>query len=249
MLDKRTYDLVNQEIDGANSPRDSKRVRETLERNKEARELYAELKKLSATLKNVPKVDPPRSLKLRILNSLPRPSAASPSLWDRLSDFVRIPVFRTAYTFAGGVVAGIALFLAFSGAPSDSAGLAGTIGQSAKASARIELPEVSGSIRGQVVDGTIQVHGSFQSGREFTVRVLYSPTDARFVRYAADQPSTLEVSPGQVRLAVRNDVNTTLSFASDQRTPTLAVQILLDGTTQFEQRLVFDSERQTDQSH
>ncbi|GJQ21366.1 MAG: hypothetical protein HBSIN02_17210 [Bacteroidia bacterium] len=249
MLDKRTYDLLNQEMDGTNSPRDSKRVREILERNKAAREVYAELKKLSATLRNVPKVDPPRSLKLRILNSLPRPSAATPSFWDRLSDFVRIPVLRTAYTFVGGAVAGIVLFLAFSGTPPDSSGLAGTIGHSAEVSARVDLPEVSGSIRGQVVDGTIQVQGSLQSGREFTLRVLFPPADARFVRSTADQPSTLEVSPGQVLLAARNNLTTTLSFVSDHQTPTMTVQILVDGTTRFEQRLVFEPERQTDQSH
>lgn len=251
MVDKQIVALLNQEVDGTNSAKESARVRNILRRDDEARRMFEELRQLSASLKSVPTLDPPRSLKPRILNALPKPVAARPrGSWNPL---FRMPVIRTAFTFAGGAVAGILVFILFTGAPADSSGLAGTIGRPGArvGVTNVDLPNLHGTLWTETSDGVLRVNGSLSGDREFIVRVSYLPAETDFVGYSTERSSSasLGLSRGQVQLTARDDVHYTLSFTSTQQAPRLTVHILIDGIRHLEHTLTFADDSQTVQSH
>ncbi len=78
MLNRDQIELIQREIDGANTPDESAAFRSLLEKDPEARALEADLRQVTALLGRVEERAPPPHLRRAILEALPPPARASP---------------------------------------------------------------------------------------------------------------------------------------------------------------------------
>jgi hypothetical protein len=156
MADPTIDNLMQREVDGANSAADSARLQEILSRDPAARARYEELAALAAALSRVAPVPPPPGLKEDILAALPAyryPAAARGWLWTAVP--LR-PAVQFGLALALGLALGIAASLLLAGGPASEPGLdavAGTLldpagrGFRRVAEADVALPAVSGRAR------------------------------------------------------------------------------------------------------
>lgn len=115
----RLRELMNGEIDGANTEEQSRELADTLAGNARAREEFEALQRLSRRLDAVAEVDPPAHLIHRIISAVPfgrYGAAAAAGTGGGIGSWISVlfsrPVLRYASTFAVGLIAGIALLWA-----------------------------------------------------------------------------------------------------------------------------------------
>lgn len=113
MIEDGTRELINRAIDGECSAEESLMLQSILRSNAEARKLHAELLAMVGGMAAMAPVEPPSTLKPGIMRALderraPRPMRARHSWLEALS-------LRPVLAFAGGAVAGIAIFVLASG--------------------------------------------------------------------------------------------------------------------------------------
>jgi len=209
MLDKRLLELLNQELDGTNSSRERQQVQALLSKNPGARRTFDELRHLASFLKAAPRLEPPPSLKRRILASLPKPRPSSQRVYPLFSLIKKLTEgtnVRYAYTFAGGAVAGILLFAFLTGSPSDTSSLVGAIGSSAPSqaihSAEIDFPEIQGTFTAEATGNTVIATASINASEEIDFIVKFDEGKLLFERFqASDQsPGTVSIHPGRLEL-------------------------------------------------
>ena len=137
MIDDKILDLMNREIDKANTDKDSAELNKLLDEISEAKQHYNELLKMTSSLKNIPNVEPPSDMKMNIMNSIDTNKYAQiadkPGFFQSLAEFFQIrPNLRLATTFAVGAAFGLVLFAVsdkYGGAefPLNQSHLSGTI--------------------------------------------------------------------------------------------------------------------------
>ncbi len=137
MIDDKILELMNREIDKANTEKESSELNEYLDKNPEAKQHFLELVKMNKVLEKIPDVDPPADMKMNIMNSIDlnkyTQKAKQPNFSQSLAEFFTVrPKLRLATTFAVGAAFGLALFDAsdkYIGAdfPLDQSHLSGTI--------------------------------------------------------------------------------------------------------------------------
>jgi hypothetical protein len=113
MIDDRTIELINKELDSLNSETESKELETLLSENDEALKYYDELLRAASVLKRIQEVEPPSFLKTQILNSiksLPVPKKVG-FLDGIFTIFRQRPVARYAVVFACGLCVGILLLV------------------------------------------------------------------------------------------------------------------------------------------
>ncbi|MEX2116756.1 MAG: hypothetical protein WEB37_07710 [Bacteroidota bacterium] len=212
MLEKRLFELLNQEVDGTNSAKEHREVQALLSKNADARRTFDALKELSAFLKKAPQFEPPQSLKKRILDSLPRPRPSEQKIFplfalvQKLTEGTNV---RYAYTFAGGAVAGILLFAFLTGSPSDTSSLVGAIGSDhtltstqAIRSAEIDLPEIQGTFTAEAAGDKVIASASLNASQELDFIVKFDQDKLQFESFQTpDQsPGALTILSGRLEL-------------------------------------------------
>ncbi len=115
MIDDKIIELMNREIDKANSKQESAELNKYLDDNSEAKQHFLQLVKMTNSLGNISEVEPPSDMKMNILNSIDPNKYASkaeqPGFLQMLAEFFQIrPNLRLATTFAVGAAFGLALF-------------------------------------------------------------------------------------------------------------------------------------------
>jgi hypothetical protein len=134
VTEERYIELMHQEIDGVNSPDESRELREYLKRDAKARRHYEELVGVAGILECAEEVSPPRSLRREIMRSVAAHERAGSGLLAGMRRvLVPEPRLRPAFAFAGGVAVGLVLFAALSFTlprmmPGDNDHLFGTLG-------------------------------------------------------------------------------------------------------------------------
>lgn len=213
MLNERTLALLNQEVDGTNTPKESEKVRSLLAKDPEARKVFDSLKELAVLLKSTPSVEPPSTLKSRILSSLPAPRHHQPAarfpLFAMIATLREQSHWRTGLTFAGGAIAGILAFVLLNGTPPETTQLVGTIGSRQStavesSSAEIELSEVRGSLSARREDGLIRSTATLDASQEISFVLVFDEARLQFDRYSSSgqTPSQLRILPGRLELTV-----------------------------------------------
>lgn len=133
MKDDRIIDLVNSELDGTNSPSDHAELTTLLESDPSIKDYLGEMRSLDQLLAAVPMVDPPPTLKSRVMNAiahleLPVTDAATESWLDRvLAPFLRRPAWAVTYAFAIGIVVGLSVISIIESNGPDTGTVQGTI--------------------------------------------------------------------------------------------------------------------------
>lgn len=113
MIDKKSIDLANRDIDGVASPEEHARLLALMNSNEDLRKLHQDLQRLSSTLSSVEAKEAPPGLKNSIMRELQnsRASAVQSSLIDRVIRKGRIWwSWQKGLVFTGGVVAGLLIF-------------------------------------------------------------------------------------------------------------------------------------------
>lgn len=194
MIPERYIELIHQEVDGGNSPEESRTLQAFLADHAEARALLDDLRRLDGILGRVDQVEPPPGLKASILAALPeeapavapvaapaRPAVRSSS-WGSLREtlaafFAPRPMLAFAYTFALGALVGIGVFtLAGRGDVVPSSDLVGAIGVGDDA-----LQEAGVAFRAEGFEGAVA------SSRRESAYVLTFNVDA-------DEATDLQIS-------------------------------------------------------
>jgi hypothetical protein len=143
-------ELIQQEIDGANSEVEQARLREYLKTNPDAEQLHADLKQLNAILAGVEDVPLPDGLRQRLLQFVPRPQPAQSS--SRQAGSGRV-ILRYGYALAAGLVLGVGLhaWMADRGSAVRLPDVSGTMAPSASESPVLEEFSIAeASLRGAV---------------------------------------------------------------------------------------------------
>jgi hypothetical protein len=187
VIAKRYIRLMNAEIDGANSPEESRELREYLDANEEAREHFEELKAVGVAMAEAGQVSPPEGLRaaiMRIVRQRERARARGGFVeWVR-QGLSPAPRMRLAYSFAGGVAVGLVLFAILSMTlpqlamvPGDGRELMGTMGGErcfvAADAVDFEVPGAAGSASVRYCAETVTLQLSLESESEVVVILSY----------------------------------------------------------------------------
>jgi hypothetical protein len=110
MIDKKSLDLINRDIDGMTSPDEHSLLQSRMAVEPELQKLHNELQRLSRAMAESKPVDPPPSLKHAILRAI-QPAAPKRSLAGRLSAMTTPGwVRQKGPAFAIGVLLGVLLY-------------------------------------------------------------------------------------------------------------------------------------------
>ena len=214
MIDGKTEDLINRDIDGVLSPKETNRLSEYLSTDPEAQNYYNELVNLSQMLEQVEEVDPGPNLKKNILNSIPVPKYQSEENRERtpfFSAWNSRPSYRLTLAFAFGLIIGFFTysFVTDLSPNNNNSNLIGTIllnGTDAKFKpadqAEITLPEINGTVSTQYAENVVLFRVDLTTDSEIEVVVEFDGNDLRFAgfrpqKYSAGQ---INVSSNELRL-------------------------------------------------
>jgi hypothetical protein len=160
VIEERYIELMNQEIDGANSPAESSALHTYLSTHPEGQSYYNELLELEETFDEIRSVPPPPELRAAILAEIQGSGEATErrGIFNGIFDAFRFSP-RMAYAFAAGLIIGIGLFAILSRvspvtSPGDVERLYGTLADTgatapfpATEPVTFDLPGGSGSVR------------------------------------------------------------------------------------------------------
>jgi hypothetical protein len=252
MLEKKVLDLLNQELDGVNSEKERETVRKILQKKPQARKYFEDLQEMSLVLRRVKDVPAPTYLKARILTALPFPKQTVPARVIPARSFLRELRsnlrYRYAYMFAGGAVTGILLFTIFTGQPSDTANMTGTMASNqpaalAESRTDINLNEITGTIQARRFTSTVVTDFDLRVPQEVDVVVNYDRQVIQLDSFhpVSDAQGTLVVLEGQLRLTVAGQGKYQITFAGtpESRSP-IAVRLFARGLLLSEYELSFE---------
>jgi len=102
VIDPHTVELMNLEIDGALDAEKKESLREALERDPQARQMYADLRSVVSVMETELRVDPPESLQAEIVAAV---AASKVVPFERASNRSRFLPLRIAAAIAAGLLA------------------------------------------------------------------------------------------------------------------------------------------------
>jgi hypothetical protein len=247
MKEERYNELLNGEIDGINSPEESRALREYLKHDQRAMELYRELCETLSIFSEAGEVDPPEDLRSRILSSVAEINGHA----DRRSILASFfGAFRTgtrrsfAYSFAAGILTGfviLAVIIRFVPVGGDFAKLVGTVSYRDGAEYRLEpieitLPEVAGSISFICTKANIRAEFDITSSSEIRVVLDYAETTG-FESFKALErcDHDMKVTGDRIELTHAGACSYTIILGDDHREkPPIGMKIYAEGGLLFE---------------
>jgi hypothetical protein len=110
MTEKRWQELMNRELDGANSPEESAALRSHLAASEEGRRQFDELGRMARMFTEAGDVKPPASMEAKIIDAIASREALAGRDRGFFLDFLS-PRRKIAYAFATGLAVGIIIFI------------------------------------------------------------------------------------------------------------------------------------------
>jgi hypothetical protein len=187
MLEERTLDLINADIDGELSGDERRELEALLESSEEARALRAEFLRLSNLLDAQEQLQPPPDLAGRILEDLRLPRPAAPAVaagW-----FSSFRPAQAGLAFAAGLLATVAWYEMTAGqAPmTDTASMVGTLVANPRLSREAALDSLSLEVEGVSGQVTLSRSGTFyllnfeiDSGRPVEIEIAFAEAGLGF---------------------------------------------------------------------
>ncbi len=230
MIDSKTEDLINRDIDGILSPKETERLKESLANNPAARNYHEELISLSQMLEQTEEVDPGPNLKKNILNSIPIQKYQKEEISERSAAFTGWRFnfnYRFTFAFALGLIVGFFTYSFFTDSSSNNhSNLVGTILLNdadpkfkVADQSQIALPEINGEVSSQYAENIVLFRIDLTSDSEIEVVVEFDGNDLRFAgfqpqKYSAGQ---INVSANELRLINKGRHDYVLVF--EDKTP------------------------------
>ena len=262
MLDEKYLALIQGELDGANSPKQSAKLKAYLAANAEAQKLHEELAAMFAILQEVKPVEPPAHLQHAIMNSLPprrEPARGSRNFLSQAAAWLTSRLeLKHAFSFAGGLAVGVALFaLFFQGKEqnelTDWSKLYGMMGapqaapqpQSAN-SLEIRHSEASGVINLKHADETLVAEITLTAQQPLDLFISYDANALEFKSFAlleASEPIAVDLHTGRIKLSHAGEKHYALIFASrGAALPTVSFQLMRAGKVLFEDKISWQND-------
>jgi len=220
MIDERYIELMNNEIDGRNTPAQSEALRGDLENDPKARRLFAELEKTTQLIGESEEVEPPADMQQRIGDLLKEkkkkkhisrawPETGARARCRRFGSFLRP---APAWAFAAGLVVGLLTYVAFDtmwhGTPAPEQ-LRGDLGFHMRASADLQGSPwhvkgfgFAGTITAYRVEGRLVVRLTGTAGSDTRFVVVHDGDPSGIVyRTLAGSAAVLRTAPGHATVA------------------------------------------------
>lgn len=251
MIPDKYIALMNGEIDGVNSDRESRTLREYMGSDPEAERYFRELCEAVGLFEKVNPLDPPAYLREEILGRTAEEApatTASGHQWGFLQSLRHAFDFRSqpshAYAFVAGLLAGVILLglawqVGSSGRLDGIDNVYGTILAAERAgraetsgSIPIDLPGIEGHTRAIYVEDHILVQLSLESVQPVQVRVRYDER-AECESFRASTPGSCDLTITGRELELSHtgmgDYDILLQYA-ERIQPPIEMQIITDGT-------------------
>lgn len=213
MIDSKTEDLINRDIDGVLSPKETNRLSEYLSTDPEAQNYYDEIENLSKMLAQVEEVAPGPNLKKNILNSIPVQKYQNEENRERTPLFSAWnfrPNYRLTLAFAFGLIIGFFTYSFVTDLPpNNNSNLIGTILLNGSEDrfrpadqAEITLPEINGTVSSQYAENVVLFRVDLTTDSEIEVVVEFDGNDLRFAGFRSQKYSArqINVSSNELRL-------------------------------------------------
>jgi hypothetical protein len=168
VLDEKSFELLNAEIDGELSPADRAELSRRLLESPELRSVREELRLACAELERCPQVEPPAGLREKILAAFPQATQGGPTEARSRLGFALSPrTLRFAAAVVGGVLVSAIAFQASRNVDGVGAGdVTGTMASSAAVAAgagtlRVDATRVRGTVTLTPSAGELRVRFDF----------------------------------------------------------------------------------------
>jgi hypothetical protein len=256
MIDRKINDLINKEIDGSNSPEETARLKACLKNNVEGQREYDRLGNLAHMLSSVDAVDPPASMKARIMNSVERRRSAEPkktSIFEYLSRKLQPrAALRLGYAFSIGLAVGVLMYTVYLNIHNDVLGTSdasGTIGMGESPdklesgdSFDVTLPQVRASVAVKYLRTIPLLNVHLSSVQNVTTDIAF---DARTMRVRAvqqfnDPKSSITIRAGEVSISSNGSNEYSIFFAHEMPSTTpIRLSISASGALLYEKTVSF----------
>lgn len=182
MKDERIIELVNGELDGTNSSSEHTELATLFDRDPSVKTLFDEMEKVDRLLAAVPMVEPPATLKPKVMNAITRQAASARIPGESWIERILAPLFQrpawaVAYAFSIGIIVGLGVFTVVDSTGPEPQMVRGTIGD-------VRAPLLG---RTNVIAGTA------------TADIVVSALDDELridVMITSSDPATLRLVPG-----------------------------------------------------
>lgn len=245
-------ELIHRELDGENSPDESRRLQALIADNGEARKLFEELSAVDSRLRESEMVEPPPWLKRSVMDALPEQrrstSTGLSAFLGNLREMMQArPALAYAYTFVIGLAAGLALFaVALQNAPEGE--LYGTLVDrealerlSAVEATPIQLPGFSGEIELLTSRELLAIDVIVEAQQQTEVRLATEPSLKLrgFTRRSGD--GSVDVQDNTIVLTVDGPQQVALLFDRRTEEPSeVRLEVRREGRLIHEERLRAD---------
>ena len=254
MIEERSIELMNKELDGLNTPDESAALRSFLSASEEARRAYDELRGVAGMFAAAGDVMPPPDMKRAIMAAVAEREALRGARraehWRFLD--VLTPRMKVACSFVAGIAFGlVALIILLRAMPQvselDRKDLYGTLAGGrgagdviASESISIEAGDISGSVAAQYRDNSLTVAIDLNAPRE--TEVVLSPA-GRLTVESFSAPSCgaydIRTDTAGVAFKVASGCNFTVTFRDEAGAhPSVNIAVSAGGVRIFEQTIV-----------
>ncbi len=232
MTDERYIRLMNSEIDGQNTPDESRELERYLDAHPDARRCFEELCDLGRVFSDVPQLDPPPGLTDAIYAETTgrENRRARRDLFAAVREALRPqPQLRPAYAFVAGLLVGLGLLCVVSvtvlrGGPEGAYRPYGTMvaekGELLNSQCvPLELPELFGGVCFEHTTNSVDVHLGLSAESEVEIVFEYDD-EVSFEGYTAldDGRHSLSVNPNMMQLTHSGDCDYNLHFRDGRKT-------------------------------
>lgn len=247
MIDENFIELMNKEIDKVITENEKVELHNYLSNNKHAKDYYNELLSTVNYLDGLPDAEPPAYLEKHIINSININKYLPREKRKNIFDFLFVPKFKLAYTFAAGLIAGIIIFFVLSNRLNNSnlnKEISGTIGISNNEMNTIqEIPlnfsGISGKIQLKESGNNFFADINSNSLQKFDVIISY-PESMKFENISPGSGNKIEFSneKNSVKISGSGLQKYTLSFTQNNLNSS-AIEILVSqsGKNIFKQKV------------
>lgn len=251
MIDERLTDLMNQELDGANTADESRELHGRLEADAEARARFDELRRLGEMFRESGEIEPPRGLHAAIVASLAKERSAE-TRKRALGALAALPARRgrprVGFAFAAGLVSGacllaVVLLVTPLWSPVDPGRLRGAlVSRDVKRISGepliFELPGGAGEARVIDIDGAVEVDVALSSPGPVRV-ILEHAAGLRYdgIRVPGGAPHAVSVGSRSIEIDHEGDARYVVTFrdAGDDRGAIVFRVVGAGGALFFEQ--------------
>jgi hypothetical protein len=257
MIDEKYLALIHGELDGANSPKQSAKLKAYLAANVEAQKFYDELAVMFATLQEVKPIEPPAHLQYAIMNALPPrrdPARAGRNFLSAAAAWLTARLeLKHAFSFASGLAVGVALFALFfhekaKNEATDWSKLYGTIGAPPAASQlksadslEIRQPGVSGVINLKHAGETLVAEIALATPQPLDFFISYDANALGFKSFAVlEETEAVEADlrAGRIKLSHAGEKHYAFIFSRHgNMLPSINFQVMRAGTVLFEDKI------------